>query len=158
MTSLPPSSMPATLWIMLTSSADRGSRSGNNPGRRAANIDFPEPGGPTSSRLWPPAAAISSARRAVSIPFTSLMSGQARTSATPAVSGGLSTWVPRKWLIRLSRSVGARTSMRPAQAASPPWLAGQIRPRSRAEAAIAAGNTPATALSDPSSDNSPKAA
>jgi len=32
------------------------------PGRRAASIDFPVPGGPTINTLWPPAAAISSAR------------------------------------------------------------------------------------------------
>ena len=33
-----------------------------NQGSRAASIDLPAPGGPFSSRLWPPAAAISSAR------------------------------------------------------------------------------------------------
>ena len=66
----------------------------------------------------------------------------ARASATPAVSGGVSTWVPRKWLISDSRSAAASTSMRPAHAASPPWLAGQISPRSSVEAPIAAGSTP----------------
>jgi hypothetical protein len=37
---------------------------GSRPGRRCASIDLPVPAGPTSSRLWPPAAAISSARLA----------------------------------------------------------------------------------------------
>ena len=54
-------SRPATQWIMLTSSASRGVRSGSRPGSRAASIDLPAPGGPISNRLWPPAAAISSA-------------------------------------------------------------------------------------------------
>lgn len=39
---------------------------GSSPGRRAASIDLPVPGGPIISRLWPPAAAISSARLAFS--------------------------------------------------------------------------------------------
>ena len=49
-------------WIMLTSSISAASSGGSRPGRRAASIDLPAPGGPTISRLWPPAAAISSAR------------------------------------------------------------------------------------------------
>ncbi len=52
----------------------------------------------------------------------------------------------------------AKTSMPPAQAASPPWAAGQISPRSQAWAWMAAGSTPATGLIRPSSANSPKAA
>jgi hypothetical protein len=150
--------MPATLWIMETSSASLGERSGSSPGSRAASIDLPDPGGPIISRLWPPAAAISTARLAVSIPLTSERSGARAASAIPAVSGGVSTWVPRKWLISDSRSVAASTSIRPAHAASPPWLAGQISPRSNVEAPIAAGRTPATGFNVPSSDNSPSAA
>ena len=44
---------------------------GNRPAKRWASIDLPEPGGPISSRLWPPAAAISSARLAAACPLTS---------------------------------------------------------------------------------------
>ncbi len=66
--------------------------------------------------------------------------------------------MPRKWLTTASKLGAASTSMRPAQAASPPWSAGQIRPRSCAEADIAAGSTPVTALTPPSSDSSPSAA
>jgi hypothetical protein len=43
--------MPATLWIMLTSSASLGDSSGSRPGSRAANIDLPEPGEPIISKL-----------------------------------------------------------------------------------------------------------
>ena len=55
---------PATEWMRVTSSAASSSRSGRIPGNRRASIVFPVPGGPASSRLWPPAAATSSARRA----------------------------------------------------------------------------------------------
>jgi hypothetical protein len=40
------------------------------PGRQLASSDLPAPGGPIISRLRPPAAAISSARLAVSSPLT----------------------------------------------------------------------------------------
>ena len=46
-----PRSPPATDWIMPSSKASAGSSGGNNPGRRAASIDLPDPGGPTISRL-----------------------------------------------------------------------------------------------------------
>jgi hypothetical protein len=66
----PPSSAPATLATIDTSSASAGVSSGRMPGRHAAINDLPEPGGPTMIRLWPPAAAISTARLAVSWPLT----------------------------------------------------------------------------------------
>ena len=71
----PPSSLPPILAIMLTSSTSPGSSGGRIPISRAASIDFPAPGGPTSIRLCAPAAAISSARLAVSCPLTSRRSG-----------------------------------------------------------------------------------
>ena len=43
-------------------------------GSRAASIDLPAPGGPTINRLWPPAAATSSARLALSWPLMSARS------------------------------------------------------------------------------------
>ena len=43
-----------------TSSASAAESGGSSPGRRAASIDLPEPGGPTIRRLWPPAALIAS--------------------------------------------------------------------------------------------------
>jgi len=48
---------------------------GRMPGRRAASIDLPAPGGPQKSRLWPPQAATSSARLASAWPCTSARSG-----------------------------------------------------------------------------------
>ena len=48
-------------------------------------MDLPEPGEPTSNRLWPPAAAISSARRAPAWPLTSARSGpDASSCGAPA--------------------------------------------------------------------------
>ena len=46
-----------------------------DPGSLLASMVFPIPGGPASRRLWPPAAAISSTRRARSWPRTSARSG-----------------------------------------------------------------------------------
>ena len=69
--SLPSASWPATECTMLTSSASAGSSGGRSAGSRAASIDLPAPGGPSISRLWPPAAATSSARLAVSWPLMS---------------------------------------------------------------------------------------
>src|SRR4051812_33700595 len=40
---------------MPSSSASAGSSGGKVPGRRAASIDLPEPGGPVINRLWLPA-------------------------------------------------------------------------------------------------------
>jgi len=44
---------------------------GRMPGNRLASILLPVPGGPKNSRLWPPAAATSSARRGTCWPRTS---------------------------------------------------------------------------------------
>ena len=48
--------------------------SGSKPAKRWASIDLPDPGAPIIKILWPPAAAISSARRAAAWPLTSAMS------------------------------------------------------------------------------------
>ena len=69
------SSSPATDATIDTSSASLGCSGGRMPGRHAASSDLPAPGGPLISRLWPPAAAISSARLATSWPFTCARSG-----------------------------------------------------------------------------------
>ncbi len=63
--------------------------------------------------------------------------------------------MPLKWLTMDSRLGAAITSISPAQAASPPQPAGQMTPRPRLAAASAASNTPATLVSEPSSDSSP---
>ena len=58
--------------------------------------------------------------------------------------------VPLKWLSRAIRSGAATTSTSPAQAASAPCAAGQIRPSSRAEAWSAASSTPGDGAIRPS--------
>ena len=68
----------------------------NIEGSRAASIDFPAPGGPFSKTLWPPAAAISSARLALSWPLMSRRSGCAPGSPRTAGRGLAMTCVPLK--------------------------------------------------------------
>ena len=72
----PPEPSPATLWIRVISSASSNDGGGRMPGSRRATIVLPAPGGPAISRLWPPAAAISSARFASACPRTSRHVGQ----------------------------------------------------------------------------------
>ena len=52
---------PATDWMRVTSIASSGVSGGRIDGRRRASIVLPVPGGPCRNRLWPPAAATSSA-------------------------------------------------------------------------------------------------
>ena len=79
-------SWPATDWIIETSSSSRGASGGRIEGSRCASIDLPAPGGPLISRLWPPAAAISRARFALSWPLMSFRSGRPLSSGR---DGGL---------------------------------------------------------------------
>jgi hypothetical protein len=53
-------------------------------GSRDASMVLPVPGGPMNSRLWPPLAAISSARRACAWPITSARSGTLAARAASA--------------------------------------------------------------------------
>src|SRR2546426_4534441 len=55
---------------------------------RRASIVFPPPGGPTSSRLWAPPAAISSARLAYAWPRTSAKSRSSVAGAAGGSGGG----------------------------------------------------------------------
>ena len=129
---------------------------GRIEGRRWASIDFPAPGAPLISKLWPPAAATSSARLALSWPLMSRRSGCGPAEARKAGSGLDSTCEPLKWLASWISERGARISRSAdAHAASGPQGPGQIRPLPAALAAIAAGSTPATALIVPSSASSP---
>src|SRR5205814_2078659 len=127
----PPRSPPATDWIIPSSKASAGSSGGRMPGSRAASIDFPEPGGPTIRRLWPPDAAISSARLALSWPLTSCRSSPAARDGASFAAGGGNSWVPLKWLTIARRLGAAMISTSPAQAASPPHSSGQMIPLAR---------------------------
>ena len=62
--------MPAALCMRVTSSASSKVMSGSIVGMQRAMSVLPEPGGPTMSTLWPPAAAISRARLALFCPLT----------------------------------------------------------------------------------------
>ncbi len=103
------------------------------PGSRCASIVLPEPGEPTKSRLWPPAAAISSARRGTSCPRTSPRSGR----GAGARGGGLGTAPlddtasasPRSRATSSPRCRGAWTSHPPTTAASPAFSGGTISRR-----------------------------
>src|SRR5438094_4437884 len=68
------SSTPATLWILVVSSASSKVKGGRIEGMRLASMVLPEPGGPIIKMLCPPAEATSSARLAVCCPRTSLKS------------------------------------------------------------------------------------
>ena len=70
-----PAASPAALCIWVISSASSRPGGGSSPGSLRASMVFPTPGGPTISRLCPPAAAISSARFASAWPRTSTRSG-----------------------------------------------------------------------------------
>ena len=149
-------SSPAIEAIIEISRSSRGVSGGRMEGRRAASIDFPAPGGPIISMLWPPAAAISSARLALSWPLMSFMSGMSARPERIAGSGRFRTWMPRKWLASEIRLSGATmASVSPAHAASGPQAPGQISARESAFALIAAGSTPATGVMRPSSASSP---
>ena len=67
----------------VASSASSKVGAGKSPGTRLASIVLPAPGGPTRSALWPPAAAISSARLQLSCPRTS-----ERSRADSSLGGG----------------------------------------------------------------------
>ncbi len=69
---------------------------GRIEGNRCASMDLPDPGGPIMSKLCPPAAATSSARRALSCPRMSARSGSPVALACMAGSGRDRTCVPRK--------------------------------------------------------------
>src|SRR4029079_1156248 len=83
---LPPVNSPATEATIETSSASDGCSGGRIPARQAPSNDLPEPGGPLISKLWPPAAAISSARLATSCPLTCARSGPPPGGSAPATT------------------------------------------------------------------------
>ena len=145
---------PATLWTCVISSASSKLGGGRMPGRRRASIVLPAPGGPTISRLWPPAAAISSARLASLLaahvgevgPAGALAAARARRLRRLAASSG------RAAGRRAAPSVGIAHHLDPLDqrrlgARSPPARAGAGSPRARAPSAAA--SAPRTGRSSP---------
>src|SRR5919199_1370441 len=73
--------------MRVTSRASARLRGGRIDGRRRASIVLPTPGGPESSRLWPPAAAMVSASMSSTWPRTSARSGSGGPATARAGSG-----------------------------------------------------------------------
>ena len=124
-----PVNSPATEWSWLASSASSRVGAGRIEGRRRASIVLPAPGEPTISRLWPPAAATSSARRACCWPRTSARSTPSTTSVGPAsgVTAGGDQFPLRS--PTTSRSDGAPTTRSPSTcAASRAFASGTTTP------------------------------
>ena len=122
-----------------TSSASSKVSGGRMPGSRRASIVLPAPGGPMRSRLCPPAAAISSARRAGACPRTSAQiraDVRGRSPAGPPAAGGAQPGH--------ARSAAAGTSTASAQRAHRHHAASRRRPRppARWRPAAAAPRTP----------------
>ena len=162
---------PARLAMAALCSASGALMGGSRPAKRCASMDLPVPGGPDMSRLWPPAAAISSARLAAAWPFTSARSGYwgAAAGVAPASlaqplaaseagggapSGRNCATTSSKWRARY-------TSMPGASAASSALPGGSTR-RTRAASfvcaacrAAAVASAPRTGRSSPESDSSP---
>src|SRR5438552_336637 len=155
-----PSRRPATLWIIVTSIASSSASGGRIDGRRRASMVLPEPGGPMSSTLWPPAAATSRARRACACPRTSARSpaasGAAARSASPSTVVGLRVASPRTWATASAMVSTAITGGPPASAASGAFAAGTTSPFSAARrAADAIDRAPRIAWTRPSRPSSP---
>ncbi len=144
---------------------------GSRPAKRCASIDLPEPGGPTINMLWPPAAAISSARRAAAWPFTSARSAQAGSTDTrvgtrraqPPSSGGSAWSLPSgrkrattssKWRARYTSAWGTSAASSALPGGSTSRAGASWGPASRCRARLMA-SAPRTGRSSPPSESSP---
>ena len=131
-------------------------------GRRRAASDLPAPGGPMISRLWPPAAATSSAYRRYGCPRRSARSGAAgaRAVGAPGRARGRKRLILRAQESELLEPV-QRHDPRACRrgAASSAFGAGTaIASASSSRAASAIARTPGTGLIEPSSASSPASA
>ena len=144
----------------------RASSGGSRPARRCASIDLPVPGGPTISRLSPPAAATSSARLAAAWPLAR-RAGRAAARSTPRAAAGAAAAARRRRRRRRAGSArttsadGARRAPRgrrpaPTRRRSPaaaPACARRRRGVRRRASAMA--SAPRTGRSSPASESSP---
>ena len=158
MTRRPPASRPATLWIMLTSSASRGARSGSKPGqpRRQHRL-----AGARRADQQQVMAAGGGDLHGAAGGFHALHVGQVGAAAGLRHTGGIrrSQHLGAAEMVDQRQQVGRRQDLDAAGPGGLAALAGRAdQPRSRRDAPIAAGSTPATGFSEPSSDSSPRAA
>ena len=120
---------------------------------RWASIVLPAPGGPTNSRWCPPAAATSSASRAIGWPRTSARSGTGGSSVAGAGGSIGPRRTPAEHLDQVASRSTQRTSPSAATRASSTLAAGTTA--STAPSAPTIGATPGTGRIEPSSPSSP---
>ena len=127
------------------------------PGSRRASMLLPAPGGPMKSRLWPPAAAISSARRASACPRTSARSGAAGAAGAGRGAGAaVPSERPATTDTASSSEVTGSTVSPPTIPASPAFACGSSKRSTPSRRACAAmGRMPRTGLTAPSRASSP---
>ncbi len=151
----PPVKRPRSECSDVTSTASVSDSGGRIDGRRSASIVFPAPGGPKRNMWWPPAAAISSARRAVGCPRSSARSGIFGTDAGSAGTAGSSSVWPYNQATSVARFRGASTVM-PSTSAASLAFSGEtiavVNPACRA--AMSAGSVPGTERRLPSRPSS----
>ena len=139
----PPSCWPAIECRRVTSIASAGVIGGRIDGSRRASIVLPVPGGPWRKRLWPPAAATSSAGTSALWPRTSARSGSSRDRlARRPPSGTGARLAPAAQhldgLLQRRRRRGSRAPARaPPPAPSASGSSSRSRPDRRAASAIA---------------------
>ena len=151
---------PATLWIRVTSIASARVSGGRIEGSRRASIVLPTPGGPDSSRLWPPAAAIveRADRRRVAADVREVgddagRGGSRRLGATAGGRPRAGRRPPRPARPRRRRPTRRRARPRAARSR------GTTSPRRPARSVPSAtASTPRSGRSSPPSDSSPKTA
>ena len=148
----------------MTSSASSTSRGGKIVGSRRASIVLPTPGGPTSNKWCPPAAAVASAIRALGRPRTSERSSGSSTSNGDSAWGGTSGGSghgtsPFRHACTSPSERATRTSTPGMSAASAALSAGTITRFTPAHRSASTSDTvPGTGRTRPSSPSSPRTA
>lgn len=145
---------PSTEATEATSSASASASSGRIPGKRLASMVLPLPGGPLISRLWAPAAATSSARRACNWPRTSARSGAVSRAAGAATVQAGSAARPHRCAATSSSERAASARPAPTSAASPALASGTTGVRPCSSARSTAGSAPRTGRNSPDSASS----
>ena len=131
------------------------------PGRRLASIVFPEPGGPISMMLCPPAAAISIQRLTLSWPFTSAKSNSGvstclKNSSRVSISTRWRVFSPLRKSITCLIFSAPYTSKLFTIAASLAFCIGRIKPLNPSFlACMAIGSAPLMGCRLPSRESSP---
>ena len=154
--------VPASEASASTSTAARSSNGGRRPGRQPASRVFPAPGAPVMRRWWAPAAAISSAKRASSCPWTTARSCtcgrwpwvpvRSRTTST----GGAAIVAPQRTAHSATLATGSTCAPGTSRASSaqPAGTAKRVKPARSPDTIV--GSTPGTGTMRPSSPSSPQ--